>query len=198
MQNILGMDTTLDEMYLSQALHNRTIHFITEFDREECYKAIYLMERIERLDDEENLPMDKRVITIVINSYGGVCYDFLAECSVVERLKERGYIIKTHTQGVGMSCGFMLGIIGSKGHRTMARHSYIMCHQVSGGLGYCTIQDSKEYQIHSEDLWNKFKKLIIKCTNITEDQLEDMRVRKFDWYMDAETALKLGCIDKIV
>jgi ATP-dependent protease ClpP protease subunit len=91
MENIFGIDNTLDEMYLSQALRNRTIHFITEFDREKCYKAIYLMERIERLDDEENLPMDKRVINIILNSYGGVCYDFLAWCSVVERLKERGY-----------------------------------------------------------------------------------------------------------
>ena len=44
MENIFGIDNTLDEMYLSQALHNRTIHFITEFNREECYKAIYLMD----------------------------------------------------------------------------------------------------------------------------------------------------------
>lgn len=198
MQNVLGMDTTLDEMYLSQALHNRTIHFITEFDREECYKAIYLMERIERIDDEENLPIDKRIITIILNSYGGTCYDFLAWCSVVERLKERGYTIKIHTQGVSMSCGFMQQIIGSEGYRTMARHSYLMCHLISGGIGYSTIQDSKEYQEHSEDLWNKFKTLIIKYTKITETQLEDMRRSKLDWYMDSEAALKLGCIDKII
>lgn len=198
MNNILGIDSTLDEMYLSQALYNRTIHFITEFNREECYKAIYLMERIERLDDEENLPMDKRIITIVLNSYGGVCYDYLAWCSVVERLKEKGYIIKVHTQGVSMSCGFMQQIIGSKGYRTMARHSYLMCHQISGGQGYCTIQDSKEIQEHSEDLWNKFKTLILQNTNITDEQLEDMRSRKLDWYMDAEEALRLGCIDEII
>ena len=35
-------------------------------------------------------------------------------------------------------------------------------------------------------------------TKITDEQLENMRTRKFDWYMDAETAFELGVIDEIV
>ena len=59
MQNLFG-DSVFDEMILNQALNNRNIQFIEEFTRESVYKAIYLMERIETLDDEEDIPMEKR------------------------------------------------------------------------------------------------------------------------------------------
>ena len=72
-----------------------------------------------------------------------------------------------------------------------------MCHQISTG-GYGTIQDLKEGQEESERLWKVFKQIIIKNTKITDEQLENIRTRKFDWYMDAETAFELGVIDEIV
>lgn len=195
MQNLFG-DSVFDEMILNQALNNRNIQFIEEFTRESVYKAIYLMERIETLDDEENIPMEKREpITITINSYGGTVYDCLAWVSIIERLIERGYDIRTHIQGVGMSCGFVIPLCGT--HRTMNRYSTVMCHQISTG-GYGTIQDLKEGQEESERLWKVFKQIIIKNTKITDEQLENMRTRKFDWYMDAETAFELGVIDEIV
>ena len=197
MNQLLALDQTLDEMYLSQALHHRTIHFIEEFERESCYKAIYLMERIERLDDEENLPVEKRGhIKIVINSYGGVVYDLLAMASTIKRLQNRGYIIETHVQGVAMSCGFLLAIMGTKGYRTMGEYATIMHHQHSSGC-------MGEYQTMVEDIEEQHKLWAVICglvkahTSITQEQLDDMKSRKFNWFMDSKDAINLNCIDSI-
>ncbi len=190
-----GGDPVLNEIYLTQAMDRRTIEFIEEFDREGCYKAIYFLNRIERLDDAENIPMDKREpITININSYGGVVYDYMAMASVITRLQDRGYIIATHCVGVAMSCGFMLLIIGSKGYRTLGRYNTAMCHQHSGGMGG-TYQDMVENIEDQHRVWNTMVEIITSRTNITIDQLIDMKERKLDWYMNAEECVELGVVD---
>lgn len=195
MGNLSGVDTTLNEMYLSQALHNRTIHFVEEFERESCYKAIYLMERIERLDDEENLPVEKRVINIVWASYGGSAYGCLALISVIERLKEKGYTINSHVQSMAMSAGFFTSIVCT--HRTIARHAYLMCHQLSSGA-FGTLQSMENEIEHSKDLNDRMLKITEKYTNITMKELLDMKNSNKDWFMNAEEALSLGCVDEII
>ena len=93
-------DAILDEIYLNQALYERTIMFIDEFNRETVHKAIYFMERIERQDDVDNIPMkDRKPIKIILSSYGGICYDYLAWISVVERLVDRGENIMPSLMG---------------------------------------------------------------------------------------------------
>lgn len=195
MQNLLNMDTTLDEMYLSNATKRRTITFIEEFSRESCYKAIYLMNRIKEMDDEENLPMGKRVITLEWSSYGGCAYSCLALIGVIEHFKEMGYTINSHVMSFAMSAGFFTSIVCS--HRTIARYGYLMCHQMSSGFGG-EVQSMKESLEHDEELWDKLKQITIKNTSLTDADMEEMRKRKLDWYMDADLALKYGCIDKIV
>lgn len=195
MTNMFSMDTTLDEMYLSQALRNRTITFIEEFTRESCYKAIYLMERIRKLDDEEKLPKEKRIITLEWSSYGGCAYSCLALISAIEKFKEMGYTINSHVMSFAMSAGFFTSIVCS--HRTMARYGYLMNHQMSSGV-VGEVQTMKESLEHDEELWDKLKQITIKNTKLTDTMMEDMRNRKLDWYLDAEEALKHGCIDEII
>lgn len=195
MNNLLGIDGTLDEMYLSQALRNRTIHFIDEFSRESCYKAIYLMERIERIDDEENLPEEKRIINLVWASYGGCAYSCLALISVIERLQEKGYTIKSHIQSFAMSAGFFTSIVCN--HRTIARHGYLMCHQMSSGT-VGEIQSMKEEMEHDEQIWKRMKDITLKYTEISEEEIENMRSTKLNWYFDSEQSLSHGLVDEIV
>ncbi len=190
-------DALLNEIYLTQATERRTIEFIEEFDREGCYKAIYFLNRIERLDDADDIPMkDREPIVININSYGGVIYHFMAMASAITRLQKRGYIIKTSCVGVAMSCGFMLLILGNKGHRTIGAYNTAMCHQHSGGMMGC-YQEMIEDMDEQHKLWKTMCDIITDKTNITKEQLEDMRDRKLDWYMNAEDCVKLGVVDFI-
>jgi ATP-dependent Clp protease protease subunit len=73
-----------------------------------------------------------------------------------------------------------------------------MCHQPYSGLWYSTLQDMEESVEETKALWVRLKEIIIKYTNITDEQLEDIKSRKFDWFMWSEEALKLGVIDQII
>ena len=189
-------DAVLEEIYLNQAMNNRTIMFVDEFDRETCYKAIYFLERIERQDDIDEIPMNERTpITIKINSYGGDVFHCYALISVIERLKDRGYAINTHTMGVAFSCGFLLAITGT--HRTIARRGYLMCHQISSGV-IGEIQRMEEEVDFTKEMWEASVDIIKKYTNITGKQLDHIKRSKVDWYMSAEESLKLGVTDEIV
>ena len=46
--------------------------------------------------------------------------------------------------------------------------------------------------------WIKTKKIIIEKTKITDEQLEDMKARKLDWFMESNEALELGVATKII
>lgn len=195
MNNMFSMDTTLDEMYLSNAIKRRTITFIEEFTRESCYKAIYLMERIRIMDDEEDLPKKDRIINLEWSSYGGCAYSCLALISVIEKFKELGYTINSHVMSFAMSAGFFTSIVCS--NRTIARYGYLMCHQMSSGT-HGEVQTMRENLDHDEELWDKLKQITIKNTAVTDEMMEEMRMRKLDWYMDSEKSLQLKCVDSVI
>ncbi len=185
----------LAEIYTKQALKNRTIHFIEEFTRESCYKAIYFMERIERLDDLENLPKKERIINIVFASYGGCVYSCLALISTIERLKEKGYTINSHIQSMAMSAAFFTSIVCS--HRTMNRYAYMMIHQLSSGaIGSMT--DMEVEVEHSRELNDRLFEIVTKNTSYTKEDLHNIKIYNQDCYLSAETALCLNCIDEII
>jgi ATP-dependent protease ClpP protease subunit len=42
------------------------------------------------------------------------------------------------------------------------------------------------------------KEIICKYSKITDEQLEDIKTRKHDWYFTPQQALELGVVDKII
>lgn len=185
-------DRFLEEMKMNSALRDRRIFVSEEVDRESMFKACYLLDRLVELDKSEGKKND---IEIIIDSYGGYIYHGLALIAKIESLKESGYKIITTVNSVAMSMGFMLLLSGSE--RRGLKHSRIMCHQPSSA-SWGTLQDMEESVEETLALWNRLKELIIKYTNITNEQLEDIKSRKYDWFMWSEEALELGVIDTII
>jgi len=190
--SFVPVDRFLEEMKMNSALRDRRIFISEEVDRESMFKACYLLDRLVELDKTEGVKKD---IEIVLDSYGGYIYHGLALISKIESLRELGYKIITTVNSVAMSMGFMILLCGSE--RRGLKHSRIMCHQPSSA-SWGTLQDMEESVEETVELWNRMKDLIIKYTNITNNQLEDIKSRKFDWFMWSEDAIKLGVIDKII
>lgn len=186
-------DRFLDEMKINAALRDRRIFISEEVDRESMFKACYLLDRLVELDKNDK---KKQEIEIVIDSYGGHIYHGLNLISKIESLREKGYKIITTVHSVAMSMGFMILICGSE--RRAIKHSRIMCHQPYSRLWYSTLQDMEESVEETKALWIRLKELITKYTNITDEQLEDIKSRKYDWFMWSEEALELGVIDQII
>jgi ATP-dependent Clp protease protease subunit len=192
MQHFIPVDRFAEEMKINSALRDRRIFISEEVDRESMFKACYLLDRLEELDKRDEVKKD---IEIIIDSYGGYIYHGLALISKILSLRDKGYKIITTVNSVAMSMGFMILLVGSE--RRGLRHSRIMCHQPNSGT-WGTLQEMEESLEETTVLWNRMKELIIKHTDITDAQLEDIKLRKYDWFMWSEEALKLGVIDKII
>lgn len=185
-------DRVVEEMKVNAALRDRRIYFNEDVGRDSTFKTIYFMERIRDLDKQEGI---KKPIELVISSPGGVIYDGLAVVSKIEEFKDAGYKIITTANSMAMSMAFILLICGSE--RRALRYSRLMLHQPSSAT-WGTLQGMKEDIEETDKLWEILKGIIKKYTKITDEQLEDMRRRKFDWYMSPQEAKELNIIDKII
>lgn len=191
--NFMPVDRFLEDMKINSALRDRRIFINEDVSGDSMFKACYLLDRLVEIDKSSG--EGKPDIEIVSDTFGGSCYAGLSLISKMESLKEQGYKIITTSNSVSMSMGFMILICGSE--RRALRHSRIMCHQPSSAT-WGSLQDQEESVEETLAIWNRMKELIIKYTNITDGQLEDIKSRKYDWFMWSEEAIKLGVIDNII
>lgn len=189
---LIPTDAVITEMKFKNVMKHRKIDISGEIDRDEIFKAMYY---INKLVEQDKLTNTKEAITIVVNSFGGEIYFGLGLLSLIESLKKNGYSIDTEVTGVAMSMGAQILLTGSK--RRAYKYSTIMIHQPSSGT-WGDLQSQQENIAETVRLWVLMKKIIKENTDITEEQLEDLKSHKRDWFMDAETALKYGVIHEII
>lgn len=197
--NSESMGMMIDTVYLEQQVQSvnkyRRIHINEEVDNVSMFKAMYGMDKIKDMDDQANIPMNKRLpIEIVVNSYGGYCYEGLALISKILHFRKLGYEIVTICSGKAMSMGFMIFIVGS--HRILYKYGTLMCHQVLSGA-WGKYQDMAEEIEETKMIFEELKSIIKEYTDITEEQLVDITKRKFDWFIRRDEALKLKIADEI-
>jgi len=192
MEILLPQDRVIEEMVLNSALRDRKVYFNSIVDRESVFKVIHLLDRIVSLDKKQGT---KENIEIVLDCEGGIIYFGLALISKILQLRANGYCIITTVNSIAMSMGFMFGIVGS--HRRALRYSTLMVHQPSSS-SWGKLQDMEEDIEETNRLWKIMKEIIIDYTNITDQELENIKQRKQDWYMDSNLALSKKCIDEIV
>ena len=191
-------DPIYDEMITNKALKERTLILNDYVDVESIYKISYYMDRIKKQDDSKNLPKEDRIITIELSSGGGSITDGNFLMGKIEKFKEEyGYKIITRVNGYAYSMAFMIFIMGTE--REMYRYSDVMIHDAATGMnGYMKADEINDLNEWFKRDWIKTKKIIIEKTKITDEQLEDMKARKLDWFMESDEALKLGVATKII
>lgn len=142
-------------------------------------------------DDENNLPIEKRIpIKIWIDCNGG---DLDATFTMVDAIRVSKTPIWTINIGKAYSGGFFTFIAG---HRRIAYpHSKFLYHE--GSTGY--VGDANKFQNFAsfyKDIYMKqLKELVLSTTKFSEDFYES--IRRDDYWMTAEDALRLGVADEI-
>lgn len=191
-------DPIYDEMITNKALKERTLILNDYVDVESIYKISYYMDRIKKQDDSKNLPKEDRIITIELSSGGGSITDGNFLMGKIEKFKEEyGYKIITRVNGYAYSMAFMIFIMGTE--REIYRYSDVMIHDAATGMnGHMKADEINDLNEWFKRDWIKTKKIIIEKTKITDEQLEDMKARKLDWFMESDEALKLGVATKII
>lgn len=196
MEEIRYIDNTFEEMKLKSALKYRRIVIAEEFTRESIYKVQYLINKIVAIDEKENLPVDERILTFDISSYGGCAYSCLSLIGMCENLRDNfGYKIYTHINSMAKSAGFFFSIIGD--YRTMNRYGCALIHPLLFGAGG-SIQSVIDEVDHANDLWDLICDITIKYTDFTREELDELKKCKTDKNMLAKEMLKRNCIDEII
>mgnify|MGYP003547802901 FL=1 len=131
-------------------------------------------------------------IKLYISSYGGTVYDGFG---LVGAMLSSRTPIHTYANGKVMSMGFVLAVSGTK--RFAYPHTTYMFHSVSSAAWgkFMELEESAE---EVRRLQQKIDTLTTTKTKITQERLDEVHTRKYDWYFDAIDALELNCVDEII
>ena len=133
-----------------------------------------------------------RDIQMYINSPGGSVY---AGLGIYDTMQFIGPDVSTICTGVAASMGAVLMCAGVKGKRTALKHSRVMMHQPSGGIGgqasdiLITVNEIKKIK-------KELYEIIAFHTNKTADEVAKDSDR--DFWMSADEAKDYGLVDEVL
>lgn len=134
----------------------------------------------------------KPKIYVHINSYGGYIFSGISSMDTIVRLKELADII-TIVEGGVASAGTFIAVVGTE--RWMTRSSYMLIHQLSGGM-FGKFREMKDDLKNCEELMKMIKKVYAAYTEVPEAEID--KILDHDLWWDAETCLSYKLIDKII
>ncbi len=196
MEQFTYQDRTIEEIKINNVLRNRKIYFNEDVNSNSMFKFCYYLDRIVEMDKNNNVSKDNlQPIHIVYSSGGGSIYDGLMGIGKLEQLMNNGYKIISTIQGYAMSMAQALAVVSNI--RNATKHSRIMIHQPSSGT-WGKLKDMEEDVEETLELWNEMKRILIKYTKLTDEQLNDIKKSKVDKFMWEEEAKNLGIVDHII
>ena len=150
-----------------------------------------ILRDLDALDANANI----KVVTIRINSHGGNVSALLPLVARIERMKKP---VATEVLGMAYSCGAMLLLSGTHGHRRAGKYSDILLHEVSGSFSYGKSSQQRLNAEYLTRLNTLFRKIIKEKTKMMEKDLVKYMDSNTDIFIDAPTALRYGIIDTIL
>ena len=143
-----------------------------------------------RYDEDKNIPIEERKpIKVYIDSCGGSLTDAFTIINAIKMSKTPVYTIVV---GAAYSAGFFISIAGHK------RYAYplasFLYHEGSATNGGTANQFQNFSEFYKKQL-KQLKNHTLECTGISEEFYEE--IKRDDYWMTAEEALELGCIDII-
>lgn len=144
---------------------------------------------LELLKINYNLP-SLPPIELFINSEGGEIFSTL---SAVDRIRSSIIPVHTYVEGLAASAATLLSVVGHK--RFIRKNSFMLIHQVSGGLWGSFAQFKDEVQ-NLELIMTCIRRIYLNYTKIPETDLDE--ILKHDTYLDANECIKHGLADEII
>jgi ATP-dependent Clp protease, protease subunit len=165
--------------YINQESVGKTIEKITEINLED--------------DEIRRLYGDKckiKPISLFINSYGGSVYDGFA---LINALLNSTTPVNTICIGSAMSMAFIIFLCGKV--KIMGQYSTLMYHECSQFV-WDKLEGVKLKIEEAGRLQAMMDHIVISNSKITQDELNDIKKRKAEWYIDIIEANRLGLMDR--
>jgi len=145
-------------------------------------------------EDDHTKTGEREPICLKINSIGGSMYDGFAIIGAIE-----SSITPVYTCGYGAIMSMALPILLSGHYRFAHRLTSFMYHECLDTFGhYEKVSILKENLEETERVMDMYDDYILSKTSFTQKQLDKVKKGKYDWYFDANDALKYKVIDQII
>ena len=187
------MSSTRDNTYTNT--NKKTFYLSDDVDNESIGKLIWdILYQIREDNEKDKKEKDykREPIRLYINSYGGSVYDMWGLIDVILNSKTPIY---TYCTGYAMSAAFKIFLAGHK--RFCYKHSTFMYHQMScwrSGKYQDLVEDREEM----DWLNKKNEEYVIDRTNLTKDDIKEIREKKKDFYIHSDKAVKYGIVDEVL
>jgi ATP-dependent Clp endopeptidase proteolytic subunit ClpP len=152
----------------------------------DCISKVRLLRKINK---------DLTSVTILLNSPGGDVVETLALIDYIRTIKEsEGVDTNIVCRGSAMSAAALLLAAGT-GLRAASKHSKIMVHQLST-FNMGKLEDVKSNAKFAEQLEEDCNNIMAECTKKDKEFWKENQ--RTDYFLNADEALELGIIDKII
>lgn len=174
------------------AAKERKILIYDDIDENSILECMYYLYRFKSIDEKTGM---KKPIDILINTSGGSVRDGLSLISLIESMKDQGWVINTYNIGYCFSMGFLISIVGT--NRYTYRYSTYLYHDISTQIeGKAASLDERMSEIHRlRDIGNK---IVTTYTSLSKKDIEKIYLNKLDKIYSPEDAVKLKIADKII
>lgn len=144
-----------------------------------------------RLDEDMRIPVEEREpIKMYIDCAGGNITD--AFC-ITDSIRQSKTPIHTIITATALSGGFIIAISGHK--RIAYPHASFLFHEGSGGFGGDANKFANFASFYKKQI-EQMKQIVLSRTNISEEYYKE--IKNDDFWMTAQEAKELGCIDEII
>ena len=111
----------------------------------------------------------------------------------IQDLRANGHHVTVKVRGMAASMGGILLQAGDM--RCVGPEALVLIHAVSSGaIG--EVNQMEDRVAFTKLLWEKLSKILAKRSSMTAEQIRE-KAYKFDWWLEAEEAVKLGFADAI-
>jgi len=183
------VDAVRAQLRKEQTDRLRDIYLIGDIEKDTARAAI---ERLRELANDSNRP-----ITLFINSAGGNVTDGLAIHDAVRHVISRGIEVTIIVQGMAYSMGSIVLQAASEGCRLAFPHSWIMIHEPAKWAGWQSTSAAAQHLERLKQMQDQIYRILsIRSGKPLRQIIKD--TKRTDFYLDAESALEYGLIDRVV
>lgn len=134
---------------------------------------------------------------IDLNTGGGSLFDAMGMVSIFQEQQSKGKIIEIRGRGIIASAGLIILVSGSPGHRLLDPNSFIMFHEMWSIKFFAieTPSDKEQEALVMRQIQDRINKYISSHSLMSADELSN-RIKKKEFWMSADEAIKFGFADK--
>lgn len=144
--------------------------------------------------DEQSKLRDGR-IRFYIDSNGGYTRYLWNLITLIQRAKDLGLVVETHTYGFAASCASMLACAGTKGARVVGENSIHLCHLGGGGM---SVNDDTELERQAGMIKSHFNRVRKHYKKYAKVKDLERAISHDSYYIEGKDIIKNGLADYLI